>query len=316
MITKDYLFSSTFINVSSVLLEDNAVYFYSNSTEERSHFADALRAQYQDKCHFVGIEKSSDSDVIIDKEQGDDFSLKSMNQMKKFLDRYKADHVYIDSSGLNIRVCAALLRHAIAYYSNTSTDIKVVYVEPEKFKLEAFRQEGEFHDLSENISGIDPLPGFNNIIPEKDENDILLVAFLGFEGGRFAFVVDQIVPPKNHIIPIIGVAGFRAEYPFVAYAGNKLPLQQSKSWNKIRYAKANSIADAYFLLKKLQEEHTTAKLKVAPIGTKPHTIASILYAIKNPGTTELVFDNPIRKKKRTDGIGKISITSVTKLLRA
>ena len=52
---------------------------------------------------------------------------------------------------------------------------------------------------------------------------------------------------------------------------------------------------------------------VAPIGTKPHAIGAILYAIKNPTKVELLYDNPKRSVQRTEGIGKILVCDISKL---
>ena len=42
-------------------------------------------------------------------------------------------------------------------------------------------------------------------------------------------------------------------------------------------------------------------LKVAAIGTKPHSIGAVLQAIAHPERIELVYDHPIRKAGRTEG---------------
>ena len=58
--------------------------------------------------------------------------------------------------------------------------------------------------------------------------------------------------------------------------------------------------------------------KIAPIGTKSHAIAVILATIYHPKKIEIIYDNPIRKTKRTTGYGNIivcNITSLTKDLR-
>src|SRR5205814_58026 len=150
------------------------------------------------------------------------------------------------------------------------------------------------------------------IIPQDDLN-IPFVALLGFEGGRFTYVLENIQPSKD-IFPVIGVPGFRPEFPFIAYWGNKRSLEDSKRWTNVKYVAANSLVEVYDLLTKLKKDNVSGKLKVAPIGTKPNAIGAILFAIKNPNDVELVYDNPIRKIKRTKGVGKIIECSVTHLL--
>jgi hypothetical protein len=69
------------------------------------------------------------------------------------------------------------------------------------------------------------------------------------------------------------------------------------------------------MLNKIVKNSPSGRIKIAPIGTKPHAIGAILFAIKYPLKVELIYDNPIRKKTRTDGVGKIIDCSVYKLLK-
>jgi hypothetical protein len=56
-------------------------------------------------------------------------------------------------------------------------------------------------------------------------------------------------------------------------------------------------------------------LRIAPIGTKPHAIGSILFAINNPDIVELVYDHPVRKKQRTEGTARLHAYHVSVLFR-
>ena len=67
------------------------------------------------------------------------------------------------------------------------------------------------------------------------------------------------------------------------------------------------------VLDKIWKENHKPYMIVAPLGTKPHAIGAILYAIKNDDRVELIYDNPIRNVERTSGIGRILICNVTKL---
>ena len=67
---------------------------------------------------------------------------------------------------------------------------------------------------------------------------------MGFEGGRFMHILENIEYSNKIIIPIIGVPGFRPEYPNIAYWGNKKTLEETESWKNVLFAKANSIIDA------------------------------------------------------------------------
>jgi hypothetical protein len=163
--------------------------------------------------------------------------------------------------------------------------------------------EGEIFDLSERILGIAPIPGFASFARVKD--DFCFVALLGFEGTRVAYLLEQVQPVGDRIIPIVGVPGFRAEYPFATYTGNRLPLMESDAWRRVRFADANCPFSLYYLLQQLSDEYGGSYLKIAPVGTKPHAIGAALFVIDDPSRRELVYDHPVRKAERTTGIARL-----------
>lgn len=313
MINADYLYTSIFEKMEHFSPEVDSTYIYGYSTEMRSHCVDELIKKDIDSVKFIKIEEEGD-DIIQDTISNEKFNLRSFKSMGKFLQMHESTTLYIDVTGLEKRIVAALLNNAIRAISNTKIiNVKTIYAEPESYKIKQFQSEGVFNDLSEQINGIMPLPGFASIFPENID-DILFVALLGFEGGRFQYMLENVQPPRGNTIPIIGVPGFRAEYPFVAYWGNRRPLEQIDTWRRVKYAVANSLVDVYVLLSDILSKNSNTKIKLAPIGTKPHLIGAILFAIKNPKQVELVYDNPKRKKERTEGVGKIVECSVSKLL--
>lgn len=312
MINKDYLYTKIYSDIKDFYPLSNSMYIYGYSPEGRSHMVDDLRNKFPD-ISYVELEPVEEKDVIIDKTSEIKYFLRSSESIKSLFKTYKSDIVYIDASGLNNRICASLLNNALKIDKEQGLDIRVLYAEPSSYKIEQFKTEGVFNDLSEKIEGIEPLPGFASIIP--DPVDVIFVAFLGFEGGRFTHLIENVQPPSDKITPVIGVPGYRIEYPFVALWGNRQPLGETKSWNNIKYIAANSLVDAYLLLDRIRKKSPTSKMILAPIGTKPHAIGAVLFAIKYPKQVEIVYDNPKRKMKRTDGVGLIVECKINTLLR-
>jgi hypothetical protein len=314
MINKDYIFTKYYYNKNDITLIDNSVYFFCYSEEYRSsNLVNTLRIKCS-STKFVEIKMiDNEKDVIIDIQTNLKYYLRSTKDMQTLINKYNVSIIYIDTTGLNNRIIASLLKNTSIINEKQKLEIYIIYVEPKIYKIPYFKLEGVYNDLSERIEGIEPLPCFANVIPNTDE--IKFVALLGFEGGRFTYLRECIQPPEDSIIPIIGVPGYRIEYPFIALWGNRITLEESKSWNDIRYVAANSLIDVYFLLNKiLHEPPENSKLILAPIGTKPHAIAAILFAIKYPKQVEIVYDNPKRKINRTDGDGQIIICNISTLL--
>jgi hypothetical protein len=95
-----------------------------------------------------------------------------------------------------------------------------VYVEPGDYRFSASPTDVTLFDLSEKIEGISPLPGFVTL-SSRPGPEALFVPLLGFEGARLAFMLEAVQPKRENIVPIIGVPGFRPEYPFYTYLGNR-----------------------------------------------------------------------------------------------
>jgi hypothetical protein len=125
--------------------------------------------------------------------------------------------------------------------------------------------------------------------------------------------VEQVQPPGRKIVPVIGVPGFRPEYPFHTYHGNTLPLRQTVSWKNVRYAIANCPFSLLYVLQDIAAEHPLDLVKIAPIGTKPHALGAVLFALTSPRRVELVYDHPVRKATRTIGRSRILVYHVSAL---
>ena len=143
---------------------------------------------------------------------------------------------------------------------------------------------------------------------------VLFVPFLGFEGHRLAYVLEQVQPPGRNIVPIIGVPGFMPEFPFHTYLGNRNILARGNLHTQIRHVMANSAFDAFYLLQEIALEYPQHTLKIAPIGTKPHALGVVLFTLSTKRSVEIVYDHPIRKPNRTIGSAKILVYEIDHLL--
>jgi hypothetical protein len=314
MINRDYQYTKRYTDADDFFLPDDSVYMYGISPEERSYaLIDSLKAKFLNTKFIKIVSVDNEKDVIMVNDTSNHYSLRNSNAMESLFAICGSSIIYIDASGLDNRIIASLLKNVVSFSQKKQLEINVIYIEPYSYKIDKFQSEGVFNDLSEKIDEIEPLPGFANIIPNTD--DMKFVALLGFEGGRFTYLLERIQPPRDSIIPVIGVPGFRFEYPFVALWGNRLPLEETNSWDNIHYIASNSLVDVFFLLEKiLCQVSKNAKITLAPIGTKPHAIGAILFAIKHPGQVEIVYDNPKRRITRTDGTGRIVISNINALL--
>ena len=234
-------------------------------------------------------------------------SLRNRSELQGFWQRVQRDSCYLDITGLPHHVWAPLLKIGL----ESELSVRAVYAEPAEYRFHSHPTPSEIFDLSERIEGIAPIPGFALLSDERDEVASVFVPLLGFEGARFSFVLEQVQPPGDKIVPIIGVPGFRPEYPFYAYQGNRLPLWDNSSWQHARYAIANCPFSLYYALEDIVEQYPGDRVKVALIGTKPHALGAVLFALSSSGSVELVYDHPIRKAKRTEGAARVLVYYVS-----
>ena len=307
MINRDYLYIKRFKSLDSFQIEDDSLYLYCNDGEDRSYACANYLIANQEKISVVELLYVDNDEMIV---VGTDnrIPLTSQKAIVGMINNYGHKRVYIDVCGMNVRMAAALLLRI----HSTDMEMHVVYSEPHNYYPEVFHREGEDHEWAGIIDGIKPLPGFASFADPNEE--FVFCVFLGFEGGRFNHLLREIQPLEELITPIVGIPGFKIEYPYNAYWSNRKGLLCTDSSANVRYASANSIVDAYILLNRIKNDNQGKKIVIAPIGTKPHAIASIAFAIQNFDSIEIVFDNPQKKESRSEGIGMILDCNVSLLL--
>ena len=304
-------FTQEFDNLGLFQPSRDSVYVSGSSVEDRSNHMSQWRGALE-RVSFVEV-LNADAGKIEYRPDGETESLQLQLRSSKQIARFwatfdSANRIYLDVTGLRHHVWAALLRGALL----TKKNVVAVYVEPGDYRPSLTPTENEIFDLSERIEGISPLPGFARLRDSGDNT--CFIPLLGFEGTRTAYLISKLEPPGNKIVPVVGVPGFRPEHPFSAYVGNRNVLTTTKAWKKIRYAQANCPFDLYYNLDEIQKQYSGHVLKIAPIGTKPHAIGSVLYAIANPDHVELVYDHPIRKAERTAGTGRLLTYHISSLV--
>lgn len=306
MINKDYLYTKIWGDLSSVVLETGALYLYAQDPEDRSRHCSSNLSLNNPDAVFEEISIDGNDQMFISSNNSI-VPLSSTDAIGRFFSSYTFSVLYLDVTGMCCRLVAPIMKYAIL----RNFEVRVVYSEPKDYLLHEFQKEGLNRDLSESVAGVNPLPGFIRLVPFKEEP--LFVTLLGFEGGRFSYLVTNKQPSHDKILPIVGVPGYRMQYPFETFWGNRNALKTTKSYEHVVYAEANSIVDCFLTLEKISYDYRKPNMIVAPIGTKPHAIGAILYAIKYPNKVELLYDNPKRSLHRTEGVGRILVCNVTKL---
>lgn len=313
MISKDYLYTDRYNSLSDLHLEDDSLYIYGNSDEDRGNaVAQNYFQNHGNNVCFLRLRLSDDDFDEVYDDAGNKYNLRSIKDITSVLSMPKIPKlIYLDVTVLHERIIAGIMRYAHI----NKIEIRIIYVEPLNYMVREFQRAGVYHDLAAEINGIAPLPGFIAITPD-DNNEIptKLVVFIGFEGGRFTHIYEQYDISGDNVLPIVGAPGYRIEYPFMSLWGNRQIIYHSGAWRNIRYCTANSIVDAYCRLLELIKSEPATMFKVVPIGTKPHTIAALAFALKYSSNIEIVYDNPKLGPRRSNGVGAIIETRLNKLM--
>lgn len=299
------LLTTTFTSVNDFCPEPGSVYLHAHSVEERASHTTMLRDRTKD-VDFVELDCTEDNVVRIVGDSTDSkLSLRSERQLIGFWERFGTAHIYLDITGLPHHVWAPLIRAALTGQAR----VAAIYVEPSHYAFSPSPTENEIFDLSERIAGITPLPGFT-VLGGDNDDDTCLIALLGFEGTRFAHIREHVQAANENIVPVIGVPGFRPEYAFHAYLGNRVVLADTKAWRNVRFARANCPFSLYYLLEDISRVRPRYALKIAPIGTKPQALGAVLFSLLSGRVVELVYDHPVRKAQRTSGVDRLLVYDI------
>lgn len=183
------------------------------------------------------------------------------------------------------------------------------YVMPERYNRAEY--DGPF-ELSDEFLGIGSLPGF--LRRASTQPAALLVAFLGFEGLRLPRVLDGLGPRPKRIIPVFGFPSFEAGWNILALEQNMAAIESNNLYGEIVTCEAASVYEAYRILEDAHRNASDGQILICPLGTRPHALASALYATTQPGV-RILYDRPVEKRFRSLGVRTCRIYHLSRFCR-
>ena len=305
LLEKRPLYTRTFITWNELSLSQNTVYMWGSSGEPRSEHPPEWEVRESDS-RFVKVLPQPGMSFETEGSITSTVQLRSARQMKKFTQEI-GDDLYLNITGLPYPIWATILKWAIALGIN----VHAVYAEPLGYLPSGASADSVIFDLSERIEGISTLPGFARLTEADHPENVYFVPLLGFEGARLSYALNQIEIPHERILPVVGVPGFRPDYPFHTYLGNRVPFEDRPIWEGVRFAIANCPFSLMYTLQDIAFDYPNARLKVAPLGTRPHALGALLVAIQDSERIELVYDHPIPSASRSIGTGPLLVYDVS-----
>lgn len=290
---------------------ENSTYFLMHSGEPRSEHVNTWKTNAQNTLFLEVLESTEQRENTFSVRRGgvtQSYSLRSLESLEAFWSLASTTNVYLDITGMPHHIWAPLLKSGFS----KGKYLRVVYAEPLNYRQSETPYDGEFFDLSSRIKGISPIPQFITF-DEISEDLICFIPLLGFQGTRLAYITEQVQPLTKKTFPIVGVPGFRPEYSFYAYIGNRTSLLQEDIWRNVRFSSANCPFSLYYLLDEISDDYPNHLFKVAIIGTKPHALGAILFSLISGKNVELIYDYPLMNPDRIEGLARIFEYDVTAL---
>lgn len=284
------------------LLVDETVISIETSPEERGRI-DAWEELKRAKSDRLILLQDNTPDTVTVL-RGDESQTVLLTDGARLVSLAKSDNVLIDITALPHHVWAPVFQANL----KAGKQVRVLYVEPDGYKTHPSPASANLFDLSISFGGLSPLPGFAKLAGPADDEPALFVAFLGFEGNRAERIINQL-EPQPRVIPVVGAPGFQINYPAITVACNRSFLNEFECNADIRIAKASCPFEAFEALASIRRDYPDHYLYIAPVGTRPHALGALQYAIENESHCEILFDHPVRQSNRTNGRGLIHVFS-------
>ena len=197
-----------------------------------------------------------------------------------------------------------------AAYGQTAT-LDCLYVEPQDYRrshdphLLAKRD----FELSGEIVGFRGIPGATKML--NDRRAQKYVFFLGYEGARFrrAFTDLEMLKGRSSNV-IFGIPAFKAGWEMDSIANN-VPIMRDEHVSAVYFCGADNPRAAVDVLSTMYDSlQSDETMFVAPIGTKPHGVATALFSAQRPDVG-IIYDHPRRSPARSTSVGQWHLFSVT-----
>jgi hypothetical protein len=177
------------------------------------------------------------------------------------------------------------------------------YVQPLSYRSERNEILMPNYLLSAECTPISAIPGFVRL-----SNDLqgLVIVFLGFEGGRFKELREYLMTDgPTEISPVLPLPSYSAGWHMLGLYCN---LETLKEFERIHELKRITAWDPFYALNMLEKSYTqfstSNQIIVAPMGTKPHTLASALFALRHDDV-RIMYDHPRTLQHRSIGVGEV-----------
>ncbi|WP_312943158.1 hypothetical protein [Oscillibacter sp.] len=304
MIREEYVFE----DVAEYLYENNELLIAGISREdERSHFflnewsirkKDILlvdrRPGEQLYYKFVKNNQVIGENVV-------DFCIATPRLLRNL--RVEEKNVLLDMSSLDHVLIMFLTKQLLTQVVPRA--LFATYIRPERYN----KQYGDIEfSLSSQVLAVEAASGFT----KRESTKQTLCSFLGFEGIRLKGVLES-VHNVEKFIPIVAFPSGCPQWYNTTMWNSMDTLQSECKDSAVRKCFSESVFEAVELLR----DNITPEEKVvlAPLGTRPHSMACAIFACEHP-STRIVYDYVVEHNHRAIGISDITVYHLSTFLKS
>jgi hypothetical protein len=219
-----------------------------------------------------------------------------VDELPGFLSHCHRRSVLIETTSLNfpemLFACRAALEIGVSR-------LGFIYAEPGEYSGSHDQDEMQRREfqLSDEVVGYQAIPGAAVVLDETRSQKS--VFFLGYEGERLDQAFENLNLNADRCSVVFGVPAFKPGWEMNSFANNARVLRERGVGGGVSFCAANSPTSAIRLLEHCLGECSDASdLVVSPIGTKPHGIATALFASVHQ-TIGVAYDHPRKKEGRS-----------------
>lgn len=249
------------------------------------------------KYNHFNFDDNSEVTLFIDEQE---FSLK--DKYEEYLNLFNEHKILIDMTTIDV----PSLAHLLDFIDSRIKKFSICYIEPVNYSklIGSTSNINQSYQLSEDGNGLDYITPF--MLSPLDKIEKYLIS-IGYESNRLAGFLSSTEEVKAEVEKniMIGIPAFNAGWENRSIDANYRFLKDTE----IHIVPADDPIQTYLNLVKLGKSanitSTNNKLIVVPIGTKPHSLGMIWFALENKGKVGMIYDFVTKIPKRTEGVKKI-----------
>jgi hypothetical protein len=185
-------------------------------------------------------------------------------------------------------------------------ELFAVYAEPEHYDRP---KEGEGFRLALRFASNESVPGFSR---QRRGNEQTLVGFLGFDADRLGRILEE-RESIQRLIPVLGFPPYRPGWNLMSLESAGRIIKEFESYSDIESCPAFSVIEALSVLRRISSQDANKSLVIAPLGTRPHTLAAAIFATQNRDV-RLAYDHPVESPQRAKGVGLAHVYHLSGML--